>query len=88
MRRSLVTFISLVALSGCDVFTPTEYIPEIGYHQGERQVWETGERYRSKDECVRRAIGRYNEINAQSPRRAFSWACRVMKGDAFESRTR
>jgi hypothetical protein len=75
-------------LGACDVLTRTEYIPEVGYREGEREIWWLGERTRSKEDCVRAAAGKFNAINNDSSRRAFSWACRVMKGESFEERTR
>lgn len=87
MRKGTL-IVAFMGLAGCDSMMPAQYVPEVGYYQDGREMWWVGERYRSKDECVRLAAARFNAINGQSPRRAFSWACRVMKGDKFESRTR
>lgn len=74
MRRSGTALALAFFLSGCDALTPAQYIPEVGYREREREVWWLGERYWSKQECVRQAAARFNAINATSPRRAFSWA--------------
>jgi hypothetical protein len=63
------------------------YRAEVGYHQGTEQLWFVGGD-KSRDECTSEAIGRYNALNAQSPGRAFSWACRKMQGDRFLERVR
>lgn len=88
MKRLTVVATASLALLACDALIPPQYIPEVGYREGTREVWWLGDRYWSKQECVRVALAQFNIINTQSPRRAFSWACRVMRGETFESRTR
>jgi hypothetical protein len=80
--------LAVVSLSACDVVKPAEYVPEVGYRQGSAEAWWIGGRYRTKEECASQAVARFNAINAESRGRAFSWACRVMRGEKFESRVR
>jgi hypothetical protein len=66
----------------------TEYMAEVGYYDNNRQAWFVGERTKSLDACILEAQARYAGYNRNSPGRAFSWACRVMRGERFLDRTR
>ena len=64
------------------------YRAEVGYYQDGQQTWYVGTD-RSYDECMSEARSRFNAFNTpDNPKRAFSWACRKMRGETFESRVR
>ena len=63
------------------------YRAEVGYMNGEEEVWFVGVD-KTYDQCMSEAASRYNSINAEHPRRAFSWACRKMQGERFLKRVR
>jgi hypothetical protein len=63
------------------------YRAEVGYYEGNYQQWFVGND-KTRDECQAEAISRFNSINARDPSRAFSWACRKMKGERFLERVR
>jgi hypothetical protein len=92
MRRDYLIAVALAsALTGCDQVSDAvgiyKYRAEVGYYENDKEVWFVGED-KSRDACVSEAITRYNSINAASPRRAFSWACRKMQGERFLDRVR
>lgn len=66
----------------------TEYMAEVGYYQGSDRVWFVGSRQKKKEACIDEAVSRFNSLNRESPRRAFSWSCRIMRGERFLDRTR
>lgn len=66
----------------------TEYAAEVGYYRGTERAWFVGSRHRKKEACINEAISRFNTLNHESPGRAFSWSCRVMRGERFLDRTR
>jgi hypothetical protein len=80
-----------VVLTGCDQLPSAvggyTYRAEVGYYEGTQQAWYVG-RDKSREDCVAEATGLYNQYNAQSKGRAFSWACRQMQGDKFLDRVR
>jgi hypothetical protein len=47
------------------------------------QTWFVGNDM-TRDDCTARAIGYFNALNAESPNRAFSWACRKMQREKFQ----
>jgi len=63
------------------------YRAEVGYHYGSRQDWYVGPD-QSLEDCRQHALSMYHSKNSDSPRRAFSWACRKMQGDSFLERVR
>jgi hypothetical protein len=64
------------------------YRAEVGYYlNGEEEAWFVGVD-KTYDRCMSEAASRYNSINAEHPRRAFSWACRKMQGERFLARVR
>lgn len=68
-------------------FNSYTYRAEVGYYQGDQQAWYVGSD-KSRDACQAEAIGYYNQLNAKSTGRAFSWACRKMQGERFLERVR
>ena len=70
-----------------ETFQGYTYKAEVGYYTGQRQDWYVGAD-KSKDACLAEARAHFNSLNAQSPGRAFSWACRQMQGDRFLDRVR
>jgi hypothetical protein len=67
--------------------SPYMYRAEVGYYSGGAQAWYVGSDT-SYDSCMAEARALYNSYNAQSPNRAFSWACRKMQGENFLDRVR
>jgi hypothetical protein len=63
------------------------YRAEVGYYLNGQQAWFVGAD-KTYDDCMSEATWRYNSINAEHPRRAFSWACRKMQGERFLERVR
>jgi hypothetical protein len=63
------------------------YKAEVGYYQDGTQAWFVGENT-SREKCIQEAVMRFNSLNNQNPKRAFSWACRKMQGDNFLERVR
>ena len=63
------------------------YRAEVGYYLNGQQTWFVGDD-KTYDDCISEATWRYNSINAEHPRRAFSWACRKMEGESFLERVR
>ncbi len=80
-----------LGLAGCDQISNTlgiyTYRAEVGYYENDKEAWFVG-RDKSREACISEAIARYNNINAASPKRAFSWACRKMQGERFLDRVR
>jgi hypothetical protein len=73
---------------GVGPFAPQyTYRAEIGYYLNGEQAWFVGSD-KTYDECMSEAISRFNSINVDHPRRAFSWACRKMQGEQFLDRVR
>jgi hypothetical protein len=70
-----------------DSFKAYTYRAEVGYYVGDRQNWYVGND-KSRDDCQSEAIAIYNNYNREKPGRAFSWACRKMKGEQFLERVR
>ncbi len=68
-------------------FTKTTYRAEVGYYRGLQHEWYVGAD-KTREECQSEAISRFRALNAESPGRAFSWACRKMEGETFVSRVR
>lgn len=64
------------------------YRAEVGYYSGLKHEWFVGSDRRTHEECAEEAIWRFNSMNRESPGRAFSWACRKMRGESFEGRVR
>ena len=80
------TFIFLVgALSACG--QGKDYRAEVGYHDGNKEEWWFGSDT-TRENCTAEAIGKYNQLNALSPKRAFSWACLRVKGSRVLGRVR
>jgi|GEM_PF-5140095 len=68
-------------------FTPYTYKAEVGYYRGSQQDWYVGSD-KTREACTSEAVSLYNSYNRESPGRAFSWACRKMKGEQFLERVR
>ena len=86
-----IVIVVLIFLAACD-YAPSflggyTYRAEVGYHENGKETWFVGTD-KSRDDCTSEAINRYNSINAASPGRAFSWACRQMQGESFLTRVR
>jgi hypothetical protein len=91
MRALFIAMLAAIALAGCDNLPSIggRYAAEVGYYQGEKQAWDIWGEFGSLDECRAAAIARFNSYNAQSPGRAFSWACLKKNRDgSYESRHR
>lgn len=75
-------------LAGCD-YLPGYYAyrAEVGYHDGPQDAWYVGQST-SYDACISEATSYFNRMNAATPTRAFSWACRKMRGEEFLGRVR
>jgi hypothetical protein len=87
-------FVVLAAVAGAAYwfgvwpFSPAyTYRAEVGYYQNGQQTWYVGSDT-THDQCISDATWRFNSINAEHPRRAFSWACRKMQGERFLDRVR
>jgi hypothetical protein len=63
------------------------YRAEVGYYENGQQAWFVGGDL-PYDRCIDEARSRFDAMNRQSPKRAFSWACRKMQGDQFLDRVR
>ena len=80
--------IGIAVVAAIWAFVPKyTYRAEVGYYQNAAQAWFVGED-KTYDECISEATWRYNSINSQHPDRAFSWACRKMRGEDFLDRVR
>jgi hypothetical protein len=91
LRVHVLGFTAVLMLTACDNVPSSlggyTYRAEIGYYEGDKQTWFVGTD-KSREACISEAISRYSSINAASPRRAFSWACRQMQGEEFLDRVR
>lgn len=77
------------SLAGCD-YLPSYYTyrAEVGYYEGSQERWYVGSD-KSYDACISEATSYFNSLNTPSnPKRAFSWACRKMRGEEFLDRVR
>jgi hypothetical protein len=74
-------------LAGCDWFEAYTYRAEVGYYESGQQAWYVGAD-KTREACTSEAVDMFNSFNAQSPNRAFSWACRKMQGERFLERVR
>lgn len=85
--KSVLAVIFACGLTGC-VFGD-RYSSEVGWYEGRSERWDISGDYDSLDACRAAAIGQFNRINAESPGRAFSWACLKKASDGgYESRHR
>lgn len=66
---------------------PYTYIPEVGYYLQGKETYSLGDAT-THDKCVEQAIARFNNMNAESPDRAFRWSCRKMQGENFLERVK
>jgi hypothetical protein len=80
-----------ITLAACDKLPASlggyTYRAEVGYREGQEEKWFVGSD-RTREECTSEATAYFNRLNSQSPGRAFSWACRKMKGENFLDRVR
>jgi hypothetical protein len=77
------------ALGGCD-YLPGYYTynAEVGYYEGGQQKWYIGSA-KSYDGCIAEAASYFDSLKSPSnPKRAFTWACRKMRGEEFLDRVK
>jgi hypothetical protein len=74
-------------LAACDVPGVYTYRAEVGYYQGSEQRWFVGSD-KSYDACLSEAAAYFNNLNREHAGRAFSWACRRMRGEDVLARVR
>lgn len=68
-------------------FPGEKYRAEVGYHDGSSERWWFG-RDTDRATCTREATQQYNTFNSGNNKRAFSWACLVIRGDRVLGRVR
>lgn len=84
-----IYLVGFLTLTGCDnIPGHYTYRAEVGYYEGGKEVWFVGSD-KGYDACISEAQSRFNSLNTpDNPKRAFSWACRKMRGESFEMRVR
>lgn len=74
-------------VTGCEL--GSRYASEVGWYEGGSERWSISGDFTSLDDCRSAAIAQFNSVNAESPGRAFSWACLKKNSDGgYESRHR